>query len=223
MGSAPEKSPPSGGQQYTAEQKIDSPRKLYPVDESHLDPSFEEFKSALLRAVEDNDRRVLRKSLAPRVVMDFEGPSSAEEAFSLFEADEGKLWRELRRTLLLGATRSGSRFCAPYVRTRFPEELDPFEFLVITGSNVAVRTEPNRTAPVLETLSYDIVEEGPQGFRQFAPEQIEGETHAWRQIKTPSGKIGYVYGKYVRHPLDYRACFEKINDDWRIVSMVAGD
>ncbi len=37
------------------------------------------------------------------------------------------------------------------------------------------------------------------------------------------GKKGYVSVKFVRSPIDYRACFEKKNGKWKMNTFVAGD
>ena len=95
--------------------------------------------------------------------------------------------------------------------------------IAITGEDVPVHVEPKSSSPVMETLSYDIVKEGPQGFRQLSPEEVEGETYPWRQIVTPSGTLGYVYGKNVRHWFDHTACFSKIDGKWELYSLSYGD
>ena len=43
------------------------------------------------------------------------------------------------------------------------------------------------------------------------------------KIRTLSGVEGFVFGKYVRSYIDYRASFRKINGKWCIVSIVGGD
>jgi len=36
-------------------------------------------------------------------------------------------------------------------------------------------------------------------------------------------RTGYVYGRYVRRPLDYRVAFNKIDGAWKLTAFVKGD
>ena len=194
-------------------------RKLYPVDESHLDPSFAEFKAKLLEAIEKRDQEFLRSALASNVTLSFEGPSTPEQAQAAFDYNNGGLWEALREALLLGATRFRYGFCAPYIFTLFPKNV-PFDSLVIIGEDVEVRAEPYETAPVISHLSYDIVKTN----RHFSlQDRIDGEKHYWHEVTTPDGLLGYVWGKYTRDVVDYRFCFDKLNGKWVLTSFFAGD
>jgi len=196
-------------------------RKLYPVDESHLDPSFAEFKAKFLEAIEKRDREWLRNALAKQVVLDFDGSLTQEQALVRFDAREGELWTELRDLVLLGVTGGGTSFGGPYLFDLFPPQLNATEFLVITAEDAPVRVKPNSRAEVIARLAYDIV----RWDSSFGPvwETVSGEEYVWRKIVTPDGKRGYVSDKYARSPLDYRASFRKIDGKWKLVLMVAGD
>lgn len=208
------------------------PAKLYPVDESHLDPSFAEFKVQLTEAVEKRDLEFLRGAMADRVGLSPWEGSTREQALASFndEAAEVDLWRELRDALALGATRveldqdnplvpKGPRFCAPYVSATFPGLAVNEGMEAITGENVSVHAQPKSSSPVIDTLSYDIVKMGPVGSRRYPPEEIQGEIYRWKRIVTPSGQTGYVYGKYIRHKWGYKACFRKIEGKWMLISL----
>jgi hypothetical protein len=76
-------------------------------------------------------------------------------------------------------------FWASYVFSAFPDRLDLFEHLAITAKQVEVRVWPSMSAPVMATLSYEVVklaevkpevEETPEGPRR------------WLKIITPQGK-----------------------------------
>ncbi len=203
--------------------------KLYPLDQSHLDPSFAEFKAQLLEAIQKRNLEFLRGAMADHVSLAPGGSVTRERALAAFDAEDAEvdLWRELRDVLLLGATRveidypgvpKWPRFCAPSVTTRMPNRIEMVDMLVITGKEVLVHTRARSSSPVIDTLSYDVVTIATRG-RGISPEKIEGETYGWDQIVTPSGKVGYVYGKYARHWLDYRACFSKVNGKWLLVSL----
>ena len=209
------------------------PAKLYPVDESHLEPSFAEFKDQLMEAIKRRDREFLRGALADEVSLSPTGFSTRERALAAFDNEDAEvdLWRELRDVLLLGATRltinypgvpKRDRFCAPSVTTLMPNRIEMIDMLVITGEEVSIHSEPKSSAPVIDSLSYDVVTIGPRG-RSILPEEINGETYPWNQIVTPLGQVGYVYGKYARRWLDHEACFSKINGKWTLYSLSYGD
>jgi hypothetical protein len=63
------------------------------------------------------------------------------------------------------------------------------------------------------TLSYDIVRIA-DNYKHPAN---------WRKVKTESGKTGWVEERLVRSQIDYRACFEKKNGEWKMILLVAGD
>jgi hypothetical protein len=197
-------------------------RKLYPIDEAQLDPTFAEFRVRLLAALKKRDLAFAETMLAPEI-WTIDGKVSGRNFAAQFAREESPLWRELEAILSTGATRSSRGFCAPYFVTRFPRDLNAFEFLVITSENVKVRSEPKSTAPTIETLSYDIVQIGPEGNILLQKEEIGGETHHWVEIATPSGRRGYVYAKYAASPLGEAACFEKVGDTWILTSLMARD
>jgi hypothetical protein len=208
-----------------AEKRLAPPAKLYPVDESSSDPTFAEFRERLLKAVGSHDPKALRDQLAPQVQVNFEGPFTPDEVLAMgaFDREKGGLWRELREVLRLGTVRQGEQFCAPYVYGKFPAQPEWMDRVVITGDGIRVHAEPRSTSPVIEKLSYDVVQDGPEGDSEFSPEKIEGETYPWRQVITPSGQVGYIFGKHVRSPLDFRACFAKFEGKWKLVTMATGD
>jgi hypothetical protein len=200
-------------------------RKLYPVDESHLDPSFAEFKTQLMEAIEKRDLEFLRGALADEVSLAPGARSTREVALASFDNEDREvdLWRELRDALRLGVAWEQLRFCAPSVATKMENLPGIAYILVITGKEVSVHAEPKSSSTVIDTLSYDVVKIGPSGYLSISPEEIDGETYPWYQIVTPSGNVGYVYAKYVRYWLDYHACFRKVDGRWGLVTLLYPD
>jgi len=140
----------------------------------------------------------------------------------------GKPWRELRDALLLGVAEDRDidgkpLFVAPYVSQ--PENgVDVHGELVVTGENVNVRQAPDPRAAVIDRLSHDIVRAGPDNrFGSLQENDTPGKPSAWAQIITPAGKLGYVYGQFVRGPTNIRFHFKRIDGRWRIVYISAGD
>lgn len=199
-------------------------RKLYPVDDSHLDPSFAEFKARLLEAVERQDLDFLVSMAHPNIYLG-NGVGSPESLRRNWKAKNygGAAWQELRDALTLGAVRqSDSHFCAPYAPVKFPNIPHAIDYLAITASDALIRAEPKSTALIIDHLSYDIVQRVERGQRSVW-ETIKGERYRWRRIETPSGEIGYVWGKYVAGWLDTTVCFTKTHRQWLMWSWSGGD
>ncbi len=218
-------SKPRGAEPTLAPQAIETSQKLYPVDESHLDPSFVEFKGQLLEAISKRDREFLRNALADEVTLAPGSRSTREQALLAFDDEDAEvdLWRELRDALQLGAAWEQLRFCAPSVATQLENLPGTHFLLVITSEEVSVHAQPKSSSTIIDTLSYDVVKIGPSGNRGLSPEEIDGETYPWYQIVTPSGKVGYVYAKYVRYWLDYHACFRKVDGKWVLITLTYPD
>lgn len=189
--------------------------KLMPVDQAARDPSFIRFRARLLDAVRRKDAEQVYAVLAPDVTSSFGGNGGVAEFREMWGAEHpaSELWTTLGEVLRLGGTFMGdSVFAAPYVHGSWPDGVDPFQYGAITGTGVRVRGEPWLGAPVIGSLSYDIVattgERGSNGFRA---------------IRLPDGRRGYVSTQYFRRPVDYRAIFVRRNGRWLLKALVAGD
>jgi hypothetical protein len=197
-------------------------RKLNPVDEAPKDPSFKAFRDKLLTAVKRQDETVLYESLDPKITNSFGGEGGVTEFNTHWKMGEERtrLWDELATILSMGgsfASVQGQKsFCAPYVYSNFPDNLDATGYAAITGTGVRVRAAASLNAPVITALSYDIVQ------LDFEP-SASGQNAEWVKIIAPNGKKGYVFGKYIRRPTDYRACFEKKQGKWKMTALIAGD
>jgi hypothetical protein len=221
--SSVEETQPSAEQEQRPSKRATS-MKLYPVDESSSDPPFAQFKARLLEEIQRRNLKFILSTAHPEIFLgspeDFPNPMESLKSFFQASSFETDMWGELDLMLRLGVVRTRGGFCAPYVYRKFPQELDPFEYLVITSTDVKVRAEAKSTAPVIETLSYDIVRLESIGY--IEPEEtIGGERHPWWRIVTPSGKTGHVWGKYARRPIDLEVCFKKIDGQWMMASLVA--
>lgn len=198
-------------------------RKLNPVDEGPRDPSFKAFRDLLLKAAKEEDETVLYAVLDPKITNSFGGEGGVTEFKVMWKMGEGrtKLWNELTTILSMGgsfATVAGVKsFCAPYVYSNFPDDLEANGYAAITGTGVRVREQPNLNAPIITALSYDIVK------LDYEPSASAGSNSEWVKIIAPNGKKGYVFGKYIRSPTDYRACFEKKQGKWMMTALIAGD
>jgi hypothetical protein len=190
-------------------------RVLQPVDEAAQNPDFLAFRTRLKAIVAKHDTKALLEVLHPDIRASFGSDSGITAFVAMWTPNEpdSKLWKELGTVLDLGGTFAGpAMFTAPYTFSRWPHDVDSFEFMAVIGSNVRIRTQPNADAAVLATVSYAILE------NDLNAKSVE----AWTAVKF-DGKRGYVSSQYIRSPIDYRARFSYENGRWRMVFFLAGD
>lgn len=190
-----------------------------PFDEAAKDKSLVEFRQRLLAAAESRDFQRLEPFLSPNVQLSFGGQFGITDAKTMF-AEQPDLWDELARLLRRGGrfntdSASGTRmFVAPY--TFFaepPPGLDVFEYVIVTGDKVPVRAEPAADSPVIGQLGYETV----------ATDNDGTSDDEWQRVKLPNGKAGYVERQYAATAADYRAGFQKLDGQWKMVFFLAGD
>jgi len=199
--------------------------KLYPVDDGPKDSSFLEFRQKLTNAAKVRDLAFVLSVLEPTVVNSFGGSEGIEGFKEIWspEKTDTKLWETLLLILAMGGSYTPSepepQFWAPYVFSRWPSDFDSFEHAAILAEKVRVRSRPDPKAPVVATLSFDIVKFADQSWLPAA----EAGQNAWVKIVTLAGVEGLVSSRYVRSPIDYRIGFVKKNGKWLIKVFVAGD
>lgn len=204
------------------------PIKLLPVDESSLDPSFQEFRNQLMIAVTNRDKGFVLSVLDPKVDNGYDIEPGVKEFKRRWKLDEPEttMWDVLTGILADGGSFNETRteFCAPYVVSQWdkvvrqlPEGTDTLGYLAIKGKDVAVRTDPHLTAPVVATLSYDVVQYVSNS--QVIDRSNPGAS-SWSKIKTPTGPEGFVLDIYLGSPMDYGVCFIKRKDKW-VMTMLA--
>lgn len=203
-------------------------RKLAPVDEATKDPEFAAFRKRLIEAVEKKDAKHLESVLAPDVMSEVGGEPGAKNFKDVWAYDSptSEFWRDLRDVLALGGafgqTEHGTKiFTAPYTTVRFPKDLYEWDIAAVTGEKVNVRKEPNSKAEVVASLSHDIVR--ADWDQSTVKEKVGGDEYLWVKVELADGRTGYVYGKYLRGPMDVFAQFEKRDGRWYLTSFLAPD
>jgi Bacterial SH3 domain len=203
-------------------------RQVMPVDEAKKDASFFAFREKFIAAVKKRDTKFLLETLDRDVKGSFGGDSGIADFKKLWKLDKpnSKLWNELLTVLTNGGTfseREGLKtkeFCAPYSFTIFPADLDGFEHQMIFGNNVNLRAKPDAKSTVVTQLSYNVVKVDYENSVKNPKDENE---YSWLKLETLGGKKGFVSPEYVRSPIDYRGCFEKINGKWKMTFFLAGD
>jgi hypothetical protein len=121
------------------------------------------------------------------------------------------LWEELAAILPLGcAVQDGALVMPWYFAQAFD---DPFSAMIVTGSEVALRSEAAADTAALTTLSWQAVElvGGLQPGKPF------------QQVRVPGGVQGFVATSELRSVLDYRLIANRNDGAWRITALIAGD
>lgn len=189
--------------------------RLAPIDDAASSTDFVRFREELRSVVLRRDATVLRSLLHPQVKLSFDeddGPGSFDRLWDA-ASPSSKVWETLSSILALGGTfDSEGAFTAPYVFSRWPTDVDPFEHAAVTASAVNVRAAPSLSSPVVGQLDFAIV---------ATPEGMD-EIPGWVRIRTPSGLQGYVASRFVRSPIDYRLKITQHEGRWTIVLLLAG-
>jgi hypothetical protein len=203
--------------------------KINPVDEAPLDTTFFLLREDLREAVEQRDIFFVLSIVDENVKCSFgaeEGMSGFVQMWGLDTPEKTKnspLWAVLEKLLEQGGAFSanGNRFTMPYLFATFPDDYDAFEYGAVLGSGVRMREMPNLNSKIAKVVSYDIL----KIIEKTAEEStIGGETHPWIKVELLDGTAGYIYGKFVGSPIDFRAIFERTpTEGWKMTVLVAGD
>ena len=202
-------------------------KKVIPTDQAEVNPDFFQFRQKLRQALEKKDLDFVLSHLDENAKLTFGGRAGQKDFLKIWNLEKNpeksEMWQTFLDVIDLGGKfqdQERNSFVAPY--TFLAEEVeDSFESLIVIGENVTVRKTASVKGPVLGFLSYDVVK---RVYESNPPQEtINGETHPWMKIETKEGVVGYVYGKYIRSPIDYRANFVKKDGKWKIIFFIAGD
>ena len=187
--------------------------KLMPVDESASDPTFVEFKTRLLAAIQRKDITTLVSVLDPEVRVNSDGETGVDAFRRHWQLDKlapSRVWDELGTALRLGATRDDGEFIAPYVFTRFPHTRDAQTHFAVVRAAADLRSAPLPTATKVATLQHDIVQ------------RVGVPKGGWVEVRTEDKKTGWIQESELRSPLDYRAFFEQKQGRWKLTAFLNG-
>lgn len=194
--------------------------KLQPVDEA--DASFSAFRSEVLAALQRKDTTYLYRMLAPEIKNSFGGDDSIAGFKRMWQpsSPESQVWDALSRALSMGGKLADSTFVFPYVYAVWPDSIDAFEHVAITGENVLAHEDSDEQSPAVATLNRDIV--AVEGWHGLGDKGVPTRT-SWVQIKLPSGNTAFVNGLSAYSPVSWRGFFQKRSGRWVLTLFVAGD
>jgi len=199
------------------------------VDEASKDASFVAFRDALRDAVAKRDVEAVLRIVDPEIKCGFGGEDGKDNFINAWnlavKPAESMLWRELGEVLRLGGrfedSNGDKQFIAPYTFLDMPDEFDSFENAIVVGDGVRVREAPRASSAQIAKVDRIVVRAYPEA--ELVEEEINGEKFPWRAVGLPDGRKGFIWGKFVRMPVETRAGFSKKSGEWKMVFLVAGD
>jgi hypothetical protein len=199
-----------------------------PVDQADSNPSFAAFRTNLIAAVKRKDAKYVLSIVDPKIRINFGDGGGIIQFKKEWKnlSPTSAFWGEFLPVVSNGgmfskeAYEKDGMFWAPYTFDAFPPELDATEYSAIFGKDVNLRSAARTDAPIVTTLSYNIVKIDRDS---SIPVPREEGSYLWYKVETLGGLKGFVKAEYVRSPIDYRACFEKKRGKWVMTAFVAGD
>nr|WP_246838469.1 SH3 domain-containing protein [Leptospira meyeri] len=201
-------------------------KTLAPIDHSAKDKSFNEFKTKFLKILKSKDRKALEEVIDKEIHFSFGAEAGKKDFLKSFQLTEkpstSNFWDLMEETIKLGFRQNKEgQMVAPYFFETFPGDYDPFTHYLVVGKNVNVREDASKESKSISQLSYQIVRAEAD---DLDGRRLEKESNCnWKKICTPQGKPGYVCDRFLRSPLDYRAFFEKKNNNWYLTIFIVGD
>jgi hypothetical protein len=192
---------------------------LAPVGDETKDRTFVAYVKKLRAAAAKWDAKGLRKLTSADVITggftakDERGWAKFAKRWEL-ENEDSPVWNVLLDLLELGCFRQvpGLYVCS-YVSWKFPRELDAETHLVVLRDNLPLRSRPERDAPAVATLRFDIVKRvGDASSGAFG----------WTAVETHAGVRGWVQSALVRSPLMSRAQFHLEAGQWLLTVLDRG-
>ena len=194
-------------------------RRIEPVDEASRDLSWALFRAKLLTAIEKRNRKFVLGVLDPKVRNGSDAPLGIAEFRRQWEidSDDGVFWRMLPSALSVGSAwferpNKQRELCAPYVLVRWPRDVDPSVYGVISTKEAWVKAEPSWESDTLAKLAYHIVRVTDWEVADLDP----GFGQKWVRIRLLKDGSGFVPEEHIRSPIEHTACFVRSGTSWRL-------
>jgi hypothetical protein len=195
--------------------------RLEPRDEANA--SFRAFRERLLAALARRDTAFLHGIVAPEIRTNFGADGGIEDFKSMWKTADAssEVWATLDRLLRMGGKHSSdSMFYAPYVYAFWPDSIDAFSHVAVTGANVAVRSDRQSRSPVLGTASHSIFKAAEW---TGIPGDVIASDTSWVRVELPDKRSGWLSVGDVYSPVSWRTAFARRGDQWVMILLVAGD
>ncbi len=189
---------------------------LAPRDECSSVEGLGALQAALMKAVAARDADALLLLVDENVQLDFGGGSGRAELRHRLTAPDFRLWDEIEAALALGCgfatSADGGHYAAwPWYFSKDVIPLDPYEAMIVTGSDVPLRAGPSAASEQIGAVSWDYVQ-----LRAYS-------NAAFQPVVTRDGQQGYIDASKLRGLVDYRIIADKTDAGWIIGAIIAGD
>lgn len=185
-----------------------------PRDECGTIPGARAFRERLAAAVQAHDADAVAAMASPDIRLGFGGEDGAKRFLAQLKAPDGKLMNELAALLPLGCAGSdGGGLTIPWYFQQEVGDVDSYSAMLVTGVDVPLLAEARPGAAASEKISWDLVAL-TKGLSPGA---------AYQQVKTASGKTGYIATDKLRSLLAHRLLAVRQGETWKITALVAGD
>ena len=197
--------------------------RLLPVDESDRDPTLISFMERLELAVTHREPERLVELVSGEVYNGL-GKDPGIQKFAEYwkvDAIDTEIWSVLEPILKMGGgfvrSEKGVQYCAPYVFTEFPENLDVFDYGAVIEESAQLMAEPSSSSMLVATLSYHVIK--IQDWRSV-PDMNQTPDLFWISVSTLDGKEGFIRRQEVRSPSEFSACFlQNKQGVWKLNSL----
>lgn len=195
--------------------------RLEPIDQADRDPEFAAWRAELLEAVRRRDVDYVVSMADPEIKLSFGGDYGRDSFRTMLAGDDAgqgePYWAELQVVIELGGVfMEDGAFCTPYlscVDVPGCSECDPYDTVYVMGPEVLARAKPETTAPIVATLSWDVL----------SVDYDAKSPAGWVPVKLEDQRTVYLPESEARMAIDYRARFEKTAEGWRMKVFIAGD
>jgi len=200
--------------------------QLLPADEAMRDLEFVEFRTKLIEAVKAKEPEVFVTMIDQRIFNGLKARRGMKAFVNKWEPEsiDTELWSTMEQILSMGGgfvrSERGVEFCAPYVFSHFPDDLDIFAHAAVIADQVPLKQDASVSAKTISALSYDFL----SVLDWVSIADKSGSADNWLKVTTLKGEKGFVNRKYVRSPSDYSACFVKTkNSSWKLNSLLTSE
>ena len=186
-----------------------------PVDECASLPGFPAFREAVFAAAAKRDGEALAALSVSAINLDFGGGAGVDELRKRLSDPKAPLWDEIAALAPLGCAADGTVATLPAIFSRVPDNVDAAYTMLVTGTQVPLRSKPAPSAPPVRLLDWALVTLKGNGFNPAA---------RYAQVTAADGSSGFVATAKLRSLLDYRLIADKADGgEYRITALIAGD
>lgn len=193
---------------------------IAPFESGKADPALNALLVTLVKAAEAMDFAPFEAAMTPSATASFggdEGPEGFKRAYGIGQPDS-PFWPEFIKAAKLGGVfLQEDLFTVPYTSGDLPEIVDPYINVIAIGDKTLLYAEPKEGANVVADVTHQLLEQ-----IDIEPADLEKTGPDYLRVKADAGE-GYVKVGEFRSPLDYRAVFQNIAGEWKLVAFVAGD